>query len=278
MIPGGVWRNGWDMEPSVLAGCSALLAGYLAWAHGRQWWRCVIFVAGDAILLLALVSPLDTLSDHYLFSAHMLQHLCLILIVPPLFLLGMPPEAFDRALRVNWVQSTERRLRKPALAWTAGATAIVFWHIPRFYDLTLAHESLHILEHVSFLVLFTIFWWPVLAPRKESRLTPLASVIYLFGGMAVNSLLGIVITFAPVGFYSAYVHPSDPYGWLAMIRNQWGITPHLDQEIGGIIMWVPGSLAYLIAILAVLGIWYGYPQPDEESDQNTPSIPNLAER
>lgn len=278
MTLGDVLRYGWDWEPSVIVGCIALLAGYLALTRGRDRLRCAIFIAGDLILLLALVSPLDTLSDNYLFSAHMVQHLFLILIVPPLFLLGVPREIFDRALEVGWVRKLERRLRQPVLAWTIGTAVLVFWHIPRFYDLTIANEGIHVLEHLSFLVAFTIFWWPVLAPREESRLKPLASVIYLFAGMAANSILGIVITFAPAGFYTAYLHPSDPYGWLATIRNQWGLTPRLDQEIGGILMWVPGGIVYLIAILSVLGAWYKRPQTEEAPALRPGPAPKLAER
>jgi putative membrane protein len=230
------------------------------------------------ILLLALVSPLDTLSDNYLFSAHMVQHLILILIVPPLFLLGTPRDIFERALEAGWVRKLEQRLRRPVLAWTIGTAVLVFWHIPRFYDLTIANESIHVLEHLSFLVAFTIFWWPVLAPREESRLKPLASVIYLFAGMAANSILGIVITFAPAGFYTAYLHPSDPYGWLQTIRNRWGVTPRLDQEIGGILMWVPGGIVYLVAILSVLGSWYNGAQTQEAPALRHGPAPKLAER
>jgi putative membrane protein len=278
MTLGDMLRYGWDWEPSVIVGCITLLIGYLALTRGRDRLRCAIFIAGDLILLLALVSPLDTLSDNYLFSAHMVQHLILILIVPPLFLLGTPRDIFERALEAGWVRKLERRLRRPVLAWTIGTAVLVFWHIPRFYDLTIANENIHVLEHLSFLVAFTIFWWPVLAPREESRLKPLASVIYLFAGMAANSILGIVITFAPAGFYTAYLHPSDPYGWLATIRGQWGVTPRLDQEIGGILMWVPGGIVYLVAILSVLGAWYNAPQTQEAPALRHGPAPKLAER
>jgi cytochrome c oxidase assembly factor CtaG len=279
MTLGDVLRHGWDWEPSVIAGCIALLAAYLALTRGRSIVRCAAFVTGDLLLLLVLVSPLDTLSDHYLFSAHMVQHLFLILIVPPLFLLGMPGEVFERILRVGWVQRVECRLRKPLPAWTIGTAALVFWHIPHFYDLTIRNEGIHILEHLLFLVCFTIFWWPVLAPLATSRLKPLYSVVYLFAGMAANSILAIVITFAPVGFYSGYLRLSDPNGWLSMIRYQWGITPGLDQEIGGILMWVPGGIVYLAAILGVLGVWYSSAQTDQEpAPRHAPEFTKLAER
>lgn len=279
MMLGDILRYGWDWEPSVVVGCLALAAGYLALTRGRDRGRCALFLTGDLILLLVLVSPLDTLSDHYLFSVHMVQHLFLILIIPPLFLLGMPSALFERALEIGWVRKLERELRKPVLAWTIGSVALIFWHIPRFYDLTIQNENIHVLEHLSFLVCFTVFWWPVLAPRAESRLKPLGAVIYLFAGMAVNSILGIIITFAPVGFYAAYLHPADPYGWLATIRDQWGITPHLDQEIGGIVMWVPGGVVYLIAILSILGSWYSKAPPEEmPSPRQGAATPRLAER
>jgi cytochrome c oxidase assembly factor CtaG len=274
-----VLLHGWDLEPSVIVGCVGLLAGYLALTRGRDRLRLAAFVAGDVLLLLALVSPLDALSDNYLFSAHMVQHLFLILIVPPLLLLGMPRELFERALQFNWVRRIERRLRHPVTAWALASAVLIFWHIPRFYDLTIQSENVHIVEHLSFLVFFTIFWWPVLSPFKENRLSPMASVVYLFAGMAVNAILGIIITFAPAGFYSAYLHPADPYGWLSTIRNQWGITPHLDQEIGGIIMWVPGSFIYLVAMMSILAVWFSHAEPDETPGRApVRAVPKLAER
>jgi cytochrome c oxidase assembly factor CtaG len=279
MTWGDILRHGWDLEPSVIVGCIGLLAGYLALTRGRDRRRCAIFVLGDLLLLLALVSPLDTLSDNYLFSAHMVQHLFLIVIVPPLFLLGVPREVFERALRFGWVSRLEERLRKPVVAWSLSSAVLIFWHLPRFYDLTIQNESVHVIEHLSFLVFFTIFWWPALSPFKEKRLSPMGSVVYIFAGMAVNAILGIVITFAPAGFYSAYLHPEDPLGWLSTIRNVWGITPHLDQEIGGIIMWVPGSFVYLVIIMGILADWFSHPEPDELPASKPVSVaPKLAER
>jgi putative membrane protein len=285
MTWGDVLLHGWDLEPSVIVGCIGLLVGYfvLTREDKREWWQLTAYVSGVVLLLLALVSPLDALSDHYLFSAHMVQHLFLMLIVPPLMLLGLPREFFERLLRIDWMRRLELRLRKPALAWGMASADLIFWHIPHFYDLTIQNDTVHIIEHLSFLVLYTIFWWPALSPLKESRLSPMASVVYLFAGMAVNAILGIVITFAPAGFYSAYLHPADPFGWLSTIRNQWGITPHLDQEIGGIIMWVPGSFVYVIANMSILGVWFSHGEPDEQpgkgkGNEPVPVVPKLAER
>lgn len=281
MTWGDVLLHGWDLEPSIIVGCIGLLVGYFVLTREDKKTRLQVasYVAGVLMLLLVLVSPLDTLSDNYLFSAHMVQHLFLIIVVPPLMLFGVPRELFERALRIDWVRRLELKLRKPALAWAMASAVLVFWHVPRFYDLTIQNQTVHITEHLSFLVFFTIFWWPVLSPFKESRLSPMASVVYLFAGMAVNAILGIIITFAPAGFYSAYMHPADPYGWLSTIRNQWGITPHLDQEIGGIIMWVPGSFIYLIAIMSILGVWFSHPEPDDEPEtEHVRAVAKLAER
>ena len=103
------------------------------------------------------------------------------------------------------------------------------------------------------------FWWQILAPNEASRLSPLAAVIYLFSACLGCTALGIIITFAPVGVCSVYMHPVDRLGMLATIRNEWGMTPERDQQVGGLLMWVPMCLIYLSAIFGQLARWYGAP-------------------
>jgi putative membrane protein len=214
------------------------------------------------VMLLALISPLDVLADEYLFSAHMLQHMLLVLAVPPLLILGIPHQLAQSIVSVHWLAVLERGLRNPLLAWTLGMAALWIWHMPRLYDATLASEPLHIFEHVIFLVTATIFWWPILAPLQDSRMSHGAAFAYLGGAMLVTGILGILITFAPVGEYTAYLHPEDSLGILDGLRHSWGLTTEADQELGGLLMWVPGGLVYLCAIMAVLARWYRAPEPE----------------
>jgi len=143
--------NGWDFEPSVVIGCAGLMAWYLAVTRGRPARRTAWFLSGIGLLFLDLSSPLDLLADQYLFSAHIVQHFVLALIVPPLLILGMPP------LRLPVVP--------PAVSWVLGVGTMVFWHVPFFFNAALGSDGLHVAEHLSFLVTGVIFWLPVIHRR-----------------------------------------------------------------------------------------------------------------
>jgi len=256
----------WDPDASVIIGCVVLAVAYLLLplfspSRAGRGWGLGLFLLGDLIMLLALISPLDVLADDYLFSAHMLQHMLLVLATPPLMILGLPRAFASSVVRVPALGALERMLRNPAVAWTLGMAALWIWHAPRLYDATLASEPLHIFEHLIFLVTATIFWWPILAPLEESRMSHGAAFAYLGAAMLATTILGILITFAPVGVYTAYLHPVDSLHILAGLRNSWGLTTEADQELGGLLMWVPGGLVYLCAIMAVLARWYRAPQP-----------------
>jgi len=256
----------WDWEPTVLIGCAALLVGY--WVEARPVTaRAALFVTAVVVLLLALMSPIDTLGDGYLFSAHMLQHLLLVLVVPPLLLLGIPPRVFERLLRWTPAGRTERALGRPLLAWSLGIGTLWVWHAPALYDLTLRYQGVHVLQHLCFLVSATIFWWPVIAPLPERRQLPaLGAVVYLIAGGLTSSLLGIIITLAPLGLYPAYLHPVDRLGILPLIRgrSQWNFSALADQQVGGVLMWILSSPLYLLASAVALARWYGESEPDEE--------------
>jgi putative membrane protein len=208
------------------------------------------------MLLIALVSPLHVLGEVYLFSAHMLQHLLLMLVVPPLLLLGLPAKSLRRLLGLPWMHRLERVLSWPLIAWFVGIGAMWVWHFPAFYQLTLENHDIHILEHLCFLVTSTIFWWPLLALPKERRLAPLPSLFYLFTAMASSIVLGIILTFASPGLYPAYLHPVDKLGILPILRNEWGLSLALDQKLGGLFMWVLAGLGYVSAALVVFVRWF----------------------
>jgi cytochrome c oxidase assembly factor CtaG len=251
----------WDFDPSVIVGCLALAILDVLVCR-RDFSRAVWFLFGELVMLLALISPLDVLADDYLFSAHMLQHMLLVLAVPPLLILGIPHQLARSIVGVHALGAIERPLRNPLVAWTLGVAALWIWHLPRLYDATLASEALHIFEHLTFLVTATIFWWPICAPLEDSRMSHGAACAYLGAAMLATTVLGILITFAPVGAYAAYLHPQDSLGILDALRQSWGLTIEADQELGGLLMWVPGGLVYLCAIMAVLARWYRAPESD----------------
>ena len=270
----------WDWEPSVLVGCMTLLVGYGAVIRPLTG-RAALFVAGIVTLLVALLSPIDVLGDGYLFSAHMLQHLMLELIVPPLLLLGIPPWAYARLLQWAPAERAERVLGRPLLAWPLGVGVLWVWHAPALYDLALRSQGVHIAQHLMFLITATIFWWPVIAPLPERRrLLALAPVPYLIAAGLSSSLLGIILTFSPTNLYAPYLHPIDRLGLLPLIRQGWGLSARTDHQLGGLLMWVLSSPVFLLATAIALARWYYEPEPDlerlEQEDEKHDEVDDLA--
>lgn len=238
---------GWTWDPmALLSGAGALVIYLAAFRDGR---RIGWFLAALGVFLLTLLSPLNTLADGYLFSAHMAQHILLLLIVPALLFFSLP-----RGLSVAFVP---RVLAHPLLGWLAGVGAMWFWHAPALCNAAVASRPVHALQTVSLLTLGAIFWRQILAPREEECLSPPRAIFYLFSACVACSVLGIIITFSPVTVCSIYTMPPDDHlGVLQTIRTGWGLSPERDQQIGGLLMWVPMCLVYFTAILAQIGRWF----------------------
>lgn len=285
MTFGTILAATWSSDPSILGGCLALLTAYLAWTRGRPVGRALAFAAGVAVLWLSQESPLHVLGERYLFSAHMVQHLLLILIVPPLLLLGLPERPTLHLLRWRWLAVSERILGRPAVAFPAAVVLLYLWHVPALYDAALVWHGLHVVEHLVFLITWCMYWWPLLAPSRRSRLGTLPAIGYLAGALVCGSILGILLTFAPGTTYPFYVDPPDPFGYGAFFRQAWGLTRQVDQQIGGLFMWVPGGIVIIAAILLLFGRWItasddgvgpatvqGDGAPDAEPDGSAPAL------
>jgi putative membrane protein len=237
-------KSCWRPDPLALLGCALAIGLYVAArrARGGSAARGASFAAGLLVLALALLSPVGTLADGYLFSAHMLQHLMLVLLVPPLLLLGFAPTS-----------EFAPRARLPAvLSWALGVGAMWLWHAPTLCNAASQSPLVHRVQEVSLLAMGAAFWWPILAPRLGDRLLPLGGVLYLFTACVSCTLLGIAITFSPVEVCSVFSHPVDRLGIMPLVRDGWGLTAERDQQIGGLLMWVPACVVYGVAILAVL--------------------------
>ena len=252
----------WDLQPTVVAGCLLLAGGYLAWVRFKPQRRAVAFFTGLGVLAVALLSPIDGLGDTYLFSAHMIQHVLLLLICPPLMIAGLPVNATRKLLQRPSFNRLERWLSQPAVALLIVVGVVWLWHYPAFYNFALAHESVHAFQHLTFLVSASIFWWPVFTPLEEQRMAMPSVLLYIFLACLADAFLGIILTFVPAGLYPMYLHPKDPWNVLSIIRNNWGITPQVDQQLGGLVMWVPGSLIYLSIILGCMLRWYNSPETE----------------
>jgi len=256
MTTAELFASAWDWEPSVVAGCAVLAAGYLTFVRGSAPARTFAFLSGVLLLLLDLVSPVDTLGDQYLFSAHVFQHFLLALVVPALWLIGIPRGIAEVAIRQPLISRVERVLARPLAAWPLGVGAMIVWHIPALFNAALASQGLHIFQHLSFLVTGAIFWWPILHPIEERRLAALGGIAYLFSACVVCSLLGALLAIARPGLYPVYLNPVDRSGILSLVRDSWGLDPKNDQQLGGMLMWVPGCFVYLSGIMLTAVRWF----------------------
>jgi putative membrane protein len=264
MQPHDLWRA-WSLEPGIVA---ALLASGWMYARGveRVWrragvgggirrWQAACFAGGWVTLAVAMVSPLHPLGSA-LFSAHMVQHELLMALAAPLLVLGRPVIPFLFALPIGgrraagrWakaegVQSAWRGVTGPFAAWLLHAAALWLWHLPGPYQAALRGEGMHTLQHASFLGTGLLFWWTVVHGR-EGRMGYGASVFYLFATAMHSGALGALLTFAPRPLYPAYE------GGAAA----WGLTALEDQQLAGLIMWIPAGVSYVVAGLIVLAMW-----------------------
>jgi putative membrane protein len=248
------FTTAWRWNFILLLLTALALAGYFL-AFRRQG-RPVYLGAALVVFLLALISPVSVLADGYLFSAHMIQHILLVLIVPALVLLSLPRSfTLPRPLVA---------LTNPFIGWMAGVGAMWLWHAPALCNAATTSRAVFAIQTTSLLLLGSVFWWQVLAPHDAERLSPAAGIAYLFTACTACSVLGIILTFAPVSICSVYQHPVDHLGMLDIIRGDWGLTSDRDQQIGGLLMWVPMCLIYLTAILAQLARWHSDPLPHPE--------------
>lgn len=238
----------WNVTALVLSAV-ALIAYVLAFGPSR---RILYLLAGVGVFVLTLMSPLSALAAGYLFSAHMLQHILLLLVVPALLLMSLP----------RWVSLGPRSwvLANPVVGWLGGVGAMWLWHARPLCNAAVSSHFVAGLQIISLLVLGTIFWRQIFAPREKERLSPPAAVLYLFSACVACSILGILITFSPVSVCPIYAQPpSDHLILLNLIQSNWGITPDKDQQIGGLLMWVPMCLVYLSVLVAQLARWFAHP-------------------
>jgi len=205
-----------------------------------------LFVSGLLVLFLSLNGPLHDLSDYYLFSAHMVQHLLLTLVVPPFLILGTPGWMLRAALKTPWVNTLAHRVTGARTAFLTFNIVLAAWHLPPLYNLAMANHDIHIAEHLMFLVSATLMWWPLTSPMPElPRLAYPGQMLYLFLMTIPMSIVAFSITLSDHLLYPAY----------SAVPRIWGITPMNDQAIGGLIMWVPGTLFFGVVFSFVFKNW-----------------------
>jgi len=260
LSPHNLW-GAWSRDPVILGGLLAL--ALLFWLGGRRRrrgtagrrdWRIAAFWLGWASLVLALASPLHALGE-VVFWAHMTQHEVLMTVVAPLLVLGATMVGILRALPRDARRAVGRVLRRPGVrrvwrtltrmdvAWVVQAVVLTAWHLPALYQRSLASEWVHALQHTSFLMAAVLYWWSVLETPAARRHRG-AAVLSLFLTSLYTGALGALITFAAAPWYPAY-----------RATAAWGLTPIEDQQLAGLVMWMPGGVAYLVAALALTARW-----------------------
>ncbi len=245
------FKSAWEWNAWVVGFCAAGAVAYGVRRKFRFDSRTGWLAAGLALFFLTLASPVDTLADGYLFSAHMLQHLLLLLIIPPLILLSIPVGARPAKFRfLDWTA------RLPIVCWILGLGGMWLWHAPTLCNAAVATPWIHRVQYASLMGMGLAFWWPIIGPWEEQRLSPMTGIAYLVTACLGCTLLGIIITFSPVEVCSIYLHPQDRLGVLPLIQHEWALTPSRDQQLGGLLMWVPACIVYFTAILGMLNRWY----------------------
>jgi cytochrome c oxidase assembly factor CtaG len=255
-----VWSEQWSWEPQIVIPLVILLVVYAVGAARRGHfhtlrWRHASFFAGWTSLSLALTSPIHELGEQ-LFSAHMLQHEIMILVSAPLISASQPGATclwafapWGRArigARLHRIERMQlvRFLSAPLSAWLLEALALWLWHIPALYQATLESNWIHAEQHLSFFLTAVIFW-SALYGVGRSALSYGAGTFYTFGAAVQCSALGALLTFSSVVWYPAY----------AKTTARWGLTPLEDQQLGGVIMWVPSAIAFMVIALALFSKW-----------------------
>lgn len=275
--PTGWLHSDWRPEPMVVLSAFALAALFVLWTGplnrrrpgsenrpitGRQ---TAYFLSGCLVYLIALSPPLDDWSDFYLLTAHMFQHMLVILVVAPLLLAGTPAWVLQPLANNRIVNKVGWTLTRPLVAGVVSTIIIIVWHVPGAYDVALRHEPVHIMQHGWFLIGGLLAWWPVLGPlpawpRIES---PPVRCLYLFLYSLPASLVGVFITMSATGFYPYY---DD-------VPRIFGISLEMDQQLAGLMMWVGGSMVYLLWITVIFLTWASREEAADREPRRASSAP-----
>jgi cytochrome c oxidase assembly factor CtaG len=276
VLPGNAWAHAghvhwseldtsWTWDPWITVPLAVSLILYSVgvsrlWrragrGRGVRVWQVACFALAWLLLVAALVAPLHWLGER-LFYAHMIEHEILMVMAAPLLVVARPVGAMLWAIPAGWrrglggaardriAAALWRWLTDPTVATVLHAVALWGWHVPAFYDAALSSDRLHWLQHVSFFATALLFWWSLLRGRSRERGYG-AAVLYLFATSLHTGLLGVLLAMARQPLYPMQTRTT----------LEWGLTPLEDQQLAGLIMWVPAGMIYAVAALALAGVW-----------------------
>jgi cytochrome c oxidase assembly factor CtaG len=239
-----------EWHPEVLAGLAGLAALYVWRARALSvplpLGRALAFAAALTVIAGALNGPLHDLADRHLFSAHMAQHLALMLVAPPLLLAGLAPGMLAPLLRRPAVARALGALARPPVAFVVYNAVLIAWHLPLTYGAALEHHGLHIAQHLTFMATAVLGWCPILSPEPAlPRASYGAQLLYLFMLGVPMTAVAAMITMADHSLYPFYSSPPQV----------WALSPLDDQRLGGLLMWIPAGVAPMAAFTAVFFRW-----------------------
>ena len=261
-----IWTK-WHFHPDVLIGLAVILGLYL-WVIGPgriklglseipvNQKQILMFVTSILIILFSLISPLHELSDNFLFSAHMLQHVLLTLIVPPLMIAGIPGWAFKPVMKIKFIAFIAKLLTHPVITFSGFNLVFSFWHFPALYATSVDFHSFHVLEHLMFISTAVLMWWPLMSSSKE--LPPIsepAKMLYLLGLAIAQILVFAPITFSDAPLYEFYVNAPAV----------WNLSNLADQKIGVLIMKVGGGVLFMFLFIRIFLRWAKNERSDTKS-------------
>jgi putative membrane protein len=248
---------GWPLDPTVYAGLVLLYLGHAWLARGVgdfQRRHSLYFGLGLLTIWVALETPIDTIADHYLDSVHMLQHVLLGFVAPPLMLLGLSPGMVARLVRLPAV----RALTEPIPAQIIAGAVMIVWHLPALYDATLYSEPVHVVEHLTFIAAGLLLYWPMLqatSAHARWQMSPGAKLLYMLLATLPQDAVALALIFSRVTFYEYYTHAP---------RLVASLTSVIDQTVAGAVLMIFGKATIAIAAIAVFIRWFS---SEHEADQ-----------
>lgn len=270
----------WSWEPQIILGLLAQAGAYLACVGPLRrffpgsapvpYHQQLTFLLGSLTMFIALVSPLAVLSNGYLFSAHMAQHVLVTEIAPPLLLLGTPRWLLRPLVELPVIRNITRSLGKfvlhPVFVLVIFNAVFSIWHIPRYYEASLANNMAHGIQHVAFIATATLAWWPLFSTLDEfPQLHPGMKCVYLFWMAVPPTFIGAIITFAKEPIYPTY----------AAAPRVWGLDALTDQQAAGLIMWLIGGAIYFMVLTVVFFRWFGR-DDDDYWEEDVDAVTNTA--
>jgi putative membrane protein len=263
--PRGFWYS-WATEPLLTVAVFGAVTAYgLGLSRLRTTapeidfprWRVWCYAGGVLAFCIALLSPV-AVSSEGLFSMHMVQHLLLLLVAPPLILMGAPFLPLLWALPTGQRRTVGRWMRpghpfarlghwlaRPLVAVALYVASVAIWHVPAFYDAAQRRTVTHDLEHIMFYGTALLYWWPIVYPaRGRRRLSTGQAFPYLLPPFLEGMLIGALLSLSNEVLYETYGHLDA--------QAIWGLNTLDDQQLGGLIMWVPGGMFFLIPLIGLL--------------------------